>query len=113
MLEEPEERIRRQFYLYKHHLDYLESYGKNINQTLRDKLDAIMQIEKKHDKNRFVNEYFIPVSIGVVIILLSLMQTKLLIMIITMLIGIFLIIFGTIGGINEVYTTRRGKRGKT
>lgn len=109
-MEEPEEYIQRSFNISKIHLRFLEDINENTNLALRTVLNSIIRNNDKIKIKQILDEILLYVGFGLFFFMLSFIAENILVTVVTMMLGVFFLTYGAIGGV--IYCGTRNKEKK-
>ena len=98
-MEEPEDTFVKGFSVYQRHICFLEQINNNTSLALRTVLDSIMNGELRKRKKQILDHVLLYSCFGLIFVLISNLFNNTIVFLISILIGLFLVIYSIIGGV--------------
>ena len=105
-MEEPQDSVSKSFVLLPKHIEFLEKINENTSLALRTLLDSIMRTDKKNKIKAAIEQSMLYICFGLVFFILAFLSTDI-VAIVATLIGVFLLVYGLIGGVESALSRTR------
>jgi len=105
-MEEPQDTVSKSFILYPKHIEFLENINENTSLALRTLLNSVMRTGKRNKIKEAVEQSMLYICFGLVFFILAFLSTDIVAVIAT-LIGVFLLVYGLIGGVESALSRTR------